>query len=346
MKSRASCHFMLWLVSHSAEDRGYKEQVLREQTRYRMNPRNKERDSLLMLLSRSTREYYECHECEHIHHSKDLYHPILALFGGSKRWPGHRHFRQFCRGKDPFSVCISSKYSLHFTHLYLAMKEHRLGKGFGIPLEILASSEVESIKAEGLTRRQSFEARVCSDELLFRSQCFWCVKESLDSKKSCILLQNELGKQRPLSSIKNGQSTGDLGEALEALIKDSRSSGSVAKKRFTGNFLHLDFEIGVYPFTKEKLVLYMTKWLNLGGCHSPDDPIWRAHTSTPITDNKITTLERRDTGDISTRFEEGSGESHQKLTERNFKKLFSRRQRLRVQVMTKLGLGLSYQYFD
>ncbi|CZR56173.1 uncharacterized protein PAC_06061 [Phialocephala subalpina] len=45
----------------SAKDRAYKEHIWIEQGKYWIPPRNKERDHLLMLLSRSCGAYYECH---------------------------------------------------------------------------------------------------------------------------------------------------------------------------------------------------------------------------------------------------------------------------------------------
>lgn len=103
-----------------------------------------QRRYFLLRLARDHQDYFFCYTCSHLH-------PV-ALVGPPRRtqfqWPRKPCLRCVTRpGVQELPICcftLYSSYFLAFQHLQLAMDRHRYGLGYGIALDTLSITEVQT----------------------------------------------------------------------------------------------------------------------------------------------------------------------------------------------------------
>lgn len=257
-------------------------------------PEDGPRIDLLTCLSRELPQYYLCHACLRLH----LWAKV-ALPGPKFKVPAcvESLDQSLYRLKKPLYVVhypSHAYYKFHFVHLQLVMRRFYYGAEFGIPVQSLLYTEVETnlitdqamkntkpqeeeeFQSSHMTTLLSVDARICSNPPSFylRTQELAVVrKQNLsllfpypanDSMHNCM----HLGRISDLKDVVHGL----INKYRSDTTKNPRDQGICDK-------CNTSWQIEIRTMGQKDVCLVFTRWLDLGPGLSPEDDRWRCHTN-------------------------------------------------------------------
>jgi hypothetical protein len=205
-----------------------------------------------------------------------------------------------------------SRYALRFPHVHLAMKKHRNGGNYGIPIKSLEVTEVQTYSGneteKKITTLFSVEPEITSDEMYLRVQ-HWALfplfnplrYEKLTFTHFC---HHDFRCRSLLSNIVKAY---EVARHESGILSNCRTLRCLT--------CSAEFEIEIRYFENGSTALVITKWLNLGPGESPRHNKWLRHMS-------FKELPEEDKGELKPEsarrtFEQRSALSQELLTNKN-----------------------------
>lgn len=194
------------------------------------------------------------------------------------------------------------------------MVRYRNGLNFGMPLDALSITEVQTFDYFKATTLLAVEPRIVSDELCLRVQQ-WIKFD-----------------RREVPSVENTRSLGICSHVNRFTIShmpnliqcklrhcNQKQDCRTCHSFFQCSECAAEFEVDTRDFGDRGSALIITKWLNLGRGDTPLDPKWRRHLYQPcdqrLQPSPVTKADRK--GSIRGSFEREDGHSQEMLTEGN-----------------------------
>jgi hypothetical protein len=154
-----------------------------------------------------------------------------------------------------------SSYALRFPHVHLAMKRHRNGGNYGIPVKNLAVTEVQTYSGNEIERKMvtlfSVEPSIITDEMYIRVQ-HWALFPLFNPLRREKLTFTHLCHH----DWRNHSLLFSIIKAYE--VAHYKSSIPPGCRILCCATCSAEFEVEVRYFENGRAALVITKWLNLG----------------------------------------------------------------------------------
>ena len=231
---------------------------------------NEERQRFLLGLSRDNPSYFLCYTCSHLHPLARIVPPGLGFksthlqcLTASSCWE-----QPTCSRSD----ASYPTYWFYFHHLQLAMLRHRYGPSYGLALEALSSTAVQ-ISSSKATTLSSREASVICDAHCLRVQELTLLPHhedpSTDYTKALKFICGHIhflihSSAQDLVACKTQHFDQEAGcPTCCSLLRCCRCG--------------IEFQVDIEALGDGRIVLVITKWLNLGHGETPLDLDWQRH---------------------------------------------------------------------
>lgn len=232
------------------------------------------RQTFLSRLAKDSKEYICCFPCGKLHLASE----IGSADQRDDPWNKLRCTEFPGLGESQYHLFRTNDsrcgYQLTFQHVQAYMLHHRNGAGPGTPLDTLWFREVLHRSDNNTTSLLTVEPAIMQDQLHLRIQQWLLVPRAAAAVKR--RPNHDLDICRHISGVLLFNHPRLINKRFSKGKKSLPADGERRERRFQCNICNVEFHAFTKDLGEHGKATVVTKWVNLGSGHTPEDDLWRS----------------------------------------------------------------------